>query len=191
MSTCYIFTTSREKPDFEFDATLNVSKNRTYTATKRAIENRGDVADHVYRQPFTVSTDGFVAITPISPRRYRIIPTNDPSVLAVMRSQLEELAEQRQLVTLVSDLYAGKVVITSLSFSNSVEDGYSLMTNISFSEIEIAKLETTVVSASRLRPKVKKRAATAGGNKAADQSKNAAATSKAKLKAGLLYRAFN
>jgi hypothetical protein len=190
--TVSIYTIDATKPDFEFDITASISKSRKWTPTKRAVENKGNVADHVYREPFTISSNGFVAWTPISPRVYQPTPSNDSVVMIAMQMALEELAAKEDLVTLVSDVYTGPVVITSLQFSKSTEDGYSLQVAISFSEIEIAVPQTTRVNPSRLRPKVKKRAPTKGGAKGADQkSKDGTDATKAKGKASsTLHKTF-
>jgi hypothetical protein len=162
-----IYTGSPEFPVFEFDISDNVKKSRKYTPTKRPVEDKGNVNDHVYREPFTLSSEGLVAWTPVTPRIWQPVPSTSKEVMIDAQNALEELAEKRQLVTLSCDLFTGQVVITGLDFSRSTADGWSTRVSISFAEIEIAKLLTTTVDPSRLRPKVKKKAAAKPGQKTA------------------------
>lgn len=163
----FIYTESPEFPIFQFDIAETEKKSYKFTPTKRAVEDKGNVNDHVYREPFTISSEGLVAWTPVSPRNWQPVPSTSKEVMIDAQNALEELAEKRQLVTLSCSLFTGNVAITSLDFSRSTSDGWATRVNIGFAEIEIAKTLTTNVDPSRLRPKVKKKAAAKPGTKAA------------------------
>lgn len=168
-NTVYVYTTSPKAPAFEFDVTTEVSKDISYTPTKRPIENTGNVNDHIYRQPWKLNTDGMVAVTPISPRTFQPTPSDDPAVLADMQKALEELADKRGLVTVVCDLYTGPAAITSLRFAKGVADGHALRATIGLAEMDIAKTQTAQVDPSRLKRKVNRRQKNKGGQKATEQ----------------------
>jgi hypothetical protein len=162
-----IYTTNKDFPEFQFDISDSVKKSRKYTPTRRAVEDKGNVNDHVYREPFTLSSEGLVAWTPVTPRDWQPVPSTSKEVMIDAQNALEELAEKRQLVTMASELFTGQVAITSLDFSRSTADGWATRVSISFAEIEIAQTLTTTVDPSRLRPKVKRKAAPKPGQKAA------------------------
>lgn len=169
MTTFYIYTTSPNFPDFEFDATKDESKDIQYGITEHPVENTGNVGDHIYRKPFKLDTEGLVAITPISPRTYQPTPADDPTVLKEMQKALEELADKMDLVTVVSDLYTGPAAISSIRFSKGVDDGLSMRASIGLREMVIGQTQTAQVAASRLKRKVKRRQKTKGGQPATEQ----------------------
>jgi hypothetical protein len=162
-----IYTGSPSFPVFEFDITESETKERSYTPTKRPVEDKGNVNDHVYREPFSVSSDGFVAWTPVTPRDWQPVPSTQKEVMIDAQNALEELAEKRQLVTYSGQVFTGQVVITKLSFGRTTAGGWSNRVSIGFAEIEIARALTTTVDPSRLRPKVQKKAAAKPGQKTA------------------------
>jgi len=164
-----IYTRNADQPDFQFDIETDVEKTQRYNPTQRPVEDIGNVVDHVYRVPFTVSSNGLVAWTPVTPRTYQPTPSIDPNVMIDAQKALEELAAKRDLVNMVCDVFTGRVVITSLVFSKATDDGYSLRVAITLSEIEIATAQTTQVSPSRLRSKVRRRAASKKGQPATAQ----------------------
>ncbi len=182
-----IYTRSPEFPEFQFDIDDSLDKTRTYTPTKRAVEDKGNVNDHVHREPFTLASDGLVAWTPITARDWQPVPSTDPGVMQDAQNALEELAEKRQLVTLSCGIFTGQVAITSLRFSRTTADGYSTRVSIGFAEIEISKTLTTTIDPSRLRPKVRKKAGKKPGQKATGENVTGAKNPKLGEKGGKLY----
>ncbi len=162
-----IYTGSPNFPEFEFDITESEEKERTYTPTKRPVEDKGNVNDHVYREPFSISSDGLVAWTPVTPRDWQPVPSTQKEVMIDAQNALEELAEKRQLVTYSGALFTGQVAITRLRFGRTTTGGWSTRVAISFAEIEIAQTLTTTVDPSRLRPKVQKKGKGKEGQKTA------------------------
>ena len=61
----YIYTDSPEFPVFQFDISDSEKLSHKWTLTKRPVEDRGNVNDHVYRVPPTLSSEGLVAWTPV------------------------------------------------------------------------------------------------------------------------------
>lgn len=186
-----IYTGSPEFPIFEFDISTSVKKSQKWTPTKRAVEDKGNVNDHVYREPFTLSSDGLVVWTPVTPRNWQPVPSTNKEVMIDAQNALEELAEKRQLVTLSCDIFTGQVVITSIDVSRSTSDGWASVIGISFAEIEIARTLTTTVDPSRLRPKVKKKGPGKPGQKAATNGISDADKQKHLGKGSRLYRIVN
>lgn len=185
-----IYTGSPQFPIFEFDISTSVKKSRKYTPTKRAVEDKGNVNDHVYREPFTLSSEGLVAWTPVTPRNWQPVPSTSKEVMIDAQNALEELAEKRQLATLSSELFTGQVVITGLDFSRSTADGWSNKVAISFAEIEIARALTTTVDPSRLRQSVKGKGGGKPGQKATGVSwLTDEAKKKSRRKGSILYGA--
>lgn len=162
-----IYTGAPEFPIFEFDISTSVKKSKKWTPTKRPVEDKGNVNDHVYREPFTISSDGLVAWTPVTPRIWQPVLSTNKEVMIDAQNALEELAEKGQLVTLSCDIFTGQVVITGIDTTRTTSDGWASRIGISFAEIEIAKTLTTTVDPSRLRPKVKKKAAPKPGQNVA------------------------
>lgn len=188
--TVRLWTSNYFAPFFEFDLTEEVSKAYRFAPTKRPVENVGNVNDHIHKEPFTVTSNGFVAVTPISPRNYQPIPSTDPAVMATLQKQLEETALKRDLVNIACDVYTGPAAITALQFSKGVSDGYSLRCSISLAEIEIATPLTTQINPSKLRAKVKPRGPTKGGQKATPQQVAAQNRKDFLIKQSKLSRAF-
>jgi hypothetical protein len=162
----YVHTGNPEFPVFQFDISDSEKLSQKWTITKRPVEDKGNVGDHIYREPFTFSSEGLVAWTPVSPRNWQPVPSNDPTVMKDAQDALTELANKEELVFVVSNLFTGQLAITSLDFSRTTADGWSERVAISFGEIKIAKSLTTTVDPSRLRPKVKRKAKAKANSKA-------------------------
>lgn len=163
----YIHTGNPEFPAFQFDISDSEKLSHKWTITTRPVEDVGNVGSHIFRVPPTLSSEGLVAWTPVTPRNWQPVPSTSPEVMIDAQNALTELAEKGELVNVVSQLHTGLLAITSLDFSRATADGWSERVAISFGEIKIAKALTTTVDPSRLRPKVKRKASPKPGAPAA------------------------
>lgn len=140
---------------FKFDADLQSSNQLPFQVTNRKVEDRGNIAEHIASQPEVYSVTGMVTAMIMPPE------TPDPEKLANARKKLKELAKRRQIVVVLSDSFDGELAISRVEISDDAKMGRAFKATVGFTEILIAEVGTANVPASRLRRKVKRKAAPA------------------------------
>lgn len=152
---------------FACDADLNWGNVLEFPTTTRKVEGKGDTADFISSKPELATLDGVVTAMTIEPA----IPS--PQKLANEVSRLKELAKKRQIVLVIGELFNGYLGITRVEIGKAVDDGHSFNAKITFTEIETTTTGTAQVPASKLKSKVKRKAAAGKRGGAAKGSKPA------------------
>jgi hypothetical protein len=150
---------------FSCDADLNWGEVREYPTTTRKVEGKGEIADFIARKPLLCTLDGKVTAMTIAPA-----PAS-PQKLVNEKSKLQALGDKRQIVLVVGELFNGYLGITRVEIAKGADDGKSFNAKITFTEIETTETGTAQVPASKLRSKVKRKAATGKRGGAAKGSK--------------------
>lgn len=138
---------------FAFDADLNWTETHEYETTDRKVEGKGSIADFIASKPLQATVEGKVTAMNIEPA----IPT--PQKLVNTRDALEQLIAKKQIVLVLNDLFAGYMGMTRAEIIKSVDGGQSITARIGFKRIEQTIAATAQVPASKLRAKVKRKAA--------------------------------
>lgn len=136
---------------FSVDADLNWGEINPFQITKRKVEGSGSIADFIASLPKTANVEGVVTAMNLPGA------TPDPQKLTNARDALNEIADKRQPVLVLSNLYAGYMGIERTEVSQSVDGGKAITVRISLTRIETTTVGTAEVPASRLRAKVKKK----------------------------------
>ena len=152
---------------FACDADLNWGEVLEFPTTTRKVERKGDVADFIASKPLIATLDGKVTAMTIAPA----LPS--PQKLVNEKSALQALARKRQVVLVIGELFNGYLGITRVEIAKGADDGKSFNAKITFKEIETTTTGTAQVPASKLRGKVKRKAATGKKGGAAKGSKPA------------------
>lgn len=161
-------------PVWETDADLNWSETDKYTATKRKVEGQGDISPYIASTPREAKLDGIVTATTLDP------VTLQPQRLVDSKAKIQALAAKRQPVLVINPMFSGWMAITEVTPSKSAADGQKLKVSISLIEIQTTTAAMAQAPAAKLKPKVKKRAAT---GKKGGAAKGAAPTPRQKTKA--------
>jgi hypothetical protein len=141
-------------PAFEFGVLLNRGSNHRVTPTSRKIEGEGSITDNAATEPSTWTLSGAVSASAIDP------VTFEEQTLANAEQKLKELVAKKAIVLIQSgDVYNEFALITSAAPSQSVEDGDSLKVDITLQEMRVTAAKTTQIPPSRMRRKVKRKAA--------------------------------
>lgn len=140
---------------FQFDADLQSTNSLPFQVTNRKVESRGNIAEHIASQPETHTVTGMVTAMTIAPA----LP--DAEKLANSKKKLKELAQKKQIVVVLSDSFDGEMVISRLAISDSADMGRAFRATVGFTLIETTTVGTAEVPASRLRRKVRRKAAPA------------------------------
>lgn len=157
-------------PAFALDADSSWSEIIPFEATNKKVEGKGTVADFIAARPRQATIEGIVTAMTVAPA----LP--DPQKLVNASDRLKQLAEKKQLVLVLSELFAGYMAIERVEISKAVGDGHSFKARITFKRIELTTVGTAQVPASKLKSKVKRRAATGkkGGSAQGSRPKTAA-----------------
>lgn len=150
---------------FACDADLNWSEVKEYPTTTRKVEGKGEISDFISSKPLIATLDGKVTAMTIEPA----IPS--PQKLVNVKSALQELGDKRQIVLVLGELFNGYLGITRVEIAKGADDGHSFNAKLTFMKIEQTTSATAQVPASRLRSKVKRKAATGKKGGAAKGSK--------------------
>jgi hypothetical protein len=140
-------------PSWETDADLNWVETDTYQPTKRKVEGIGTISDFIASMPREAELEGILTAATLDP------VTLQPQRLVDLKNKIQALAAKKQVVLVINPDYEGYLAITKVQPKKSAEDGHSLKVSISFQEIERTITATAQVPASKLKPKVKRRAA--------------------------------
>ena len=168
-------------PAFAFDADLQWGETLGYQVTKRKVEGKGEISDYIASDPEIARVTGKVTAMTVEPA----LPESEKLVSA--KERLKQLAQKKSIVLVLSELTAQYLAINRVEFSKGVADGYSFQATIGFIEIETTTVATTQIPASRLRAKVKRRAAT---GKKGGAAKGSTPTGKSKTLALQLVQKF-
>jgi hypothetical protein len=161
---------------FQFDADLQSTNVLPFQVTSRKVESRGNIAEHIASLPETHNVTGMVTAMNMPPA----VP--DPEKLANSKKKLKELAAKRQIVIVLSDSYDGELAISRVEITDGADMGRAFKATLGFTLIETTTVGTAEVPASRLRSKVKRKAAPA---KKGGAAKGSQPTPKART--GLAY----
>lgn len=164
---------------FACDADLNWGEVQEFPTTTRKVEGKGDISDFIASKPLVCTLDGKVTAMAIDPA-----PAN-PQKMVNEKSKLQELAKKRQVVLVLGELFNGYLGMTRVEIAKGADDGKSFNAKITFQEIETTSTGTAQVPASRLRPKVKRKAATGKKGGAAKGGRPKTLALRAALTAGL------
>jgi hypothetical protein len=138
---------------FAVDADLNWGEVWQKEVTKRKIEGSGTVSDFIADTPDTASLEGIVTAMSTNP----LVP--EVNKLATKRDELKQLIDKNQVVLVLNDTFAGYMAMTRAEPTKTVDGGQALRVNLTFEKLELVTTGTTQVPASRLRAKVKRKAA--------------------------------
>jgi len=141
-------------PVFSVDADLVWTDTLAYQVSKRAVEGVGEIADFIAATPRRASLEGTITAMTLAGASVQ------PQKLTAARDALEQLADQRQPVLVVSNLYTGYLAIERAEVTQSADGGMAIVVRISFVQIKTTETGTAQVPASKLRAKVKRRGAT-------------------------------
>jgi hypothetical protein len=136
---------------FACDADLSWGEVSEYPTTTRKVEGKGDISDFISSKPLIATLDGKVTAMTIDPA------PPSPQKLANSKAALQELADKRQIVLVIGELFNGYLGITRVEIAKGVDDGYSYNAKITFQRIEQTTTGTAQVPASKLRSKVKRK----------------------------------
>lgn len=161
----YIIRQNTSDVMFAFDAELDEKRTDAFKPTEHPIEDPAEVADYVVRLPKTFSASGILTATPIG-------ENEDVSITRVMdlHDAITTVADNREVVTVVFGWWVFDSIIKNIEASCGQDTGLALKVSIEFQTIELAKVETTTIAPSKLKPKPKRRvkAVGGGGKKEAD-----------------------
>jgi hypothetical protein len=138
---------------FAVDADLKFGETWQKEVTKRKIENSGTVSDFIADTPDTASLDGLVTAMAVNP----LVPAVNK--LTTKRDELKQLIDKNQVVLVLNDRFADYMAITRADVSESADEGKALRVSLALQKMELVTTGTTQVPASRLRSKVKRKAA--------------------------------
>ncbi len=99
-----------------------------------------------------------------------------PQKLVNLKDDLLQLADKRQPVLVLSELFDGYLGIANVQIIKGIEDGHSIRAQIQFQNIETTQTATAQVPAGKLKPKVRRRK----GGKKGGGAKGSKPTGKAK-----------
>ncbi len=177
-------------PAFKLDADLVWTEVDEFELPARKIESKGTVNDYIAQgKPLQANVEGIVTAMTVDPD----LPEADK--LNNAKDRLQVLARKREIVLVLSELYAGYLGISRVEIVKGVDDGHSLQARIAFGLIETTVTATAQIPASKLRAKVKRVAATGKKGGAAKPSTPTDASKSVLLKVadkatGLLGRLF-
>lgn len=149
-----IYEDNAFKPSFKFDADLQATETAEYQTTERKVEGKGTISDYIASKPDRYSVEGIVTAMTVDPD----LPEAEKLVNA--KNRLKQLAAQKKIVLVLTELDAVYLAINRVEISKGVSDGHSFKARVGFIEIETTTVGTAQIPASRLRTKVKRRAAT-------------------------------
>jgi hypothetical protein len=138
---------------FAVDADLTWGETNAFQVTRRKVEGSGTIADFVASLPKSASLDGRITAMAVGDA----LP--DPAKLSNARDALNELADKRQPVLVLNNLFAGYMAIERAEVSLSADGGKAIMVRINLTRIDTTTVGTAQVPASKLRSKVKRKAA--------------------------------
>jgi hypothetical protein len=152
---------------FALDADLNFAEVDAYQTTKRKVEGQGNIADHIASEPLTATVEGLVTAMNLDP----LSAAGGGEKLVTARDTIKALAAKKQPLLVINDLFAEYMAITRVEGVQSADGGKALRLRIALGQIEQTTVGTAQVPASRLRAKVKRRAAAGKKGGAAKGSK--------------------
>lgn len=150
---------------FAVDADLTWGEVNPFSITKRKVEGKGTIADFIASLPKTASLEGKITAMNLPGA------TPDPQKLTNARDALQELADKRQPVLVLSNLFAGYMGIERTEVSESVDGGKSITVRVNLTRIETTTVGTAQIPASKLRSKVKRKSGASKKGGAAKGSK--------------------
>jgi len=140
----------------KIDTFLSEDHSYSSSVTTSPIEDGAFVNDHIIKDPFTLSVNGYVsnmASIGVGPINQLIGITAIPSVFTGKNkakdaeAELVRLRNDKEIFTIVTGLRSYKsMAITNVSFPRSSTTGSGLEFNATFQQIEIAKIVTVVLS---------------------------------------------
>jgi hypothetical protein len=141
-------------PSFKVDADLQSTETMEFDTTSRKVEGKGIIANYIASKPDRYSVEGVVTAMTVDP------DPPEAEKLVNAKTRLKQLAAKKKIVLVLTEMDAVYLAINRVEIAKGVSDGYSFKARIGFIEIETTTVGTTQIPASRLRAKVKKRAAT-------------------------------
>lgn len=162
---------------FSVDADLNWGEVHAFETTNRKVEGKGSIADFIASRPMTATLEGVVTAMTVGDA----LPK--PQKLVNARDDLIQLADKKQLVLVLNEMFAGYLAITSAEPSKSVDRGKALGIRIAFKRIETTTAATAQVPASKLKAKIK-RVGAKGKKGGAAKGSTPSAADKSKLLQG-------
>lgn len=153
---------------FVFDAPLSENHHGEYEATEFPLEATAVVADHIIKKPRTWSVEGKCTATPFNSVSY------DAGRLVTLRSELEQLGDLLDLVSVVTDLDVFECSILSYDVNRTPGDGNAFRVSISLKEMFIATTATTEIPKAKLRAAARRKMGKGkkGGNTTGSSPKN-------------------
>ena len=141
-------------PSFSFDATVERGGSHRVTPSSRKIEGLGNISDSAATEASTWFVSGKVSATSLDPLTLQL------QTLANAQKKLEELVKKKAIVLVVSgDFLEEFCLITSAEPRQGADDGNSMGASLQFQEMRTTKPQNVQIPASRLRRKVKRKAA--------------------------------
>lgn len=136
---------------FACDADLNWSEVAEYPTTSRKVEGQGAINDFISSKPLIATLEGKITAMTIAPA------AASPQKLVNEKSKLQALADKRQIVLVLGELFSGYLGITRVEISKGTDNGYSFDAKMTFTRIQQTTTGTAQIPASRLRAKVKRK----------------------------------
>lgn len=156
MSTTLLPIDETKGSGFQFDASLTENHKGEYTPTEFPLEKTSVVADHIIKKPKQWTVTGKCTATPLDQVSY------DSTRLVTKVSELQQLGDLLDLVTVVTDLDIFECSIQSYSVDKSVPDGNSFRASIGLKEMFVAVTGTGTIPKAVLKASLRKKG---GGGK--------------------------
>lgn len=173
----------------EFDALMSESRSLSATVPEYSVEEGYSVSDSVILGSETLQMTLYVTNTPVTWKKRH---GTSQSRVADVEKKLEQIylnAEPVRIVT--TDAVYTSMAIESISFSKSVEAGYSREIPISFKKIRITKTKTTSIPSSYGKSGTTGTSAgtanTSSGSSGSSSSSSSSSDSDGKSKSSILY----
>lgn len=153
---------------FVVDAPLSENHHGEYEASEFPLEATATVADHIIKKPRSWTLEGKCTATPLDQLSY------DAARLVTLKSELEQLGDLRDLVTVTTDLDVFEASIQSYDVNRTVADGNAFRVSINLKEMHIAITARTEIPKAQLKAKLRKKTAKAkkGGATTGSKPKN-------------------
>jgi hypothetical protein len=130
---------------FVFDAALSENHHGEYEASEFALEATAVVSDHIIKKPRTWTLEGKCTATPLDAISY------DAGRLVTLRSELEQLGDLLDLVSVVTDLDVFTASILNYDVNRALDDGNAFRVSVRLKEMFIATTATTTIPKAKLK----------------------------------------
>ncbi len=127
-----------------WDCTLNESHSLKNDITDHAVEEGGNVSDHIRTRPLGLTMDVVVSDTPLASQDGTVIAGNAPGRARAVYSRLEQLAAGQVFTVMTAIKVYESMSLESMDIPRNAQTGESLRFSLTFKQIRIVR--TKVVS---------------------------------------------